>query len=367
MNRRNLSLTIIVSVTALSFATAPGAQQGNDANGSAPTEPASVESTGLATQLRRQLDEKGWRASTAEDGSVYYLPPAPAATKPLPVRKNTLADQLRTQLEQRGWTANSAADGSTYYLPPTPGVIQPTAPVKKPSLAQQLSSELENKGWIATRAEDGSVYYLPPSVQKKQLAPSLGQPGTAATRLHKQLKSLGWSAAPAEDGSVYYRAPATGASTPSAVPPENRTETEQPSSTTDDPVDAPDATENITPVPPVPLTTDTAIPWEAEEAQATETETASPQPAAPQAPAEETTATEESPVTPTDKPAGEETPEVTATERVSSPARGYRQPPPYPYAWSPYGGPGYRPAYPPQPPRWQSPYRPAPPWHSYPR
>lgn len=127
-------------------------------------------------------------------------------TQPAPPKKSPLASQLRRQLEQRGWTSVPAEDGSIYYLSPQVETTAPPAPRQKQSLAEQLRNELENKGWVATTAEDGSIYYLPPSVRQR-ISPVPPKPSSLADQLRKQLEGLGWTSVPAGDGSVLYLPP----------------------------------------------------------------------------------------------------------------------------------------------------------------
>jgi hypothetical protein len=189
--------------------------------------------------LRQTLETQGWSAQPAENGGVYYLPPAPAAAPEsgppaaqgpadqdqvssgaAALQSSSLAEQLRTTLEGQGWRAERAPDGSLYYLPPrldaapvapAESPAAPEAPVlAAPSPAEQLREALGSQGWSAVPADDGSVYYLPPE------PPATRQP-TLAERLRQSLEQQGWVPYTAEDGSVIYRAPAAAA--PEADPP----------------------------------------------------------------------------------------------------------------------------------------------------
>ena len=330
----------------------------------------SSEQNTMAAQLRQQLQEKGWRAVPADDGSTYYLPPNPQMTTPQrPSQKNTLAGQLRAQLKERGWTSVPAKDGGIYYLQPQPEKTEPPTPEQKPSstkqvqektgpstppqdqsLAGQLRKELNNKGWTAITAEDGSIYYVPPGI-KYRVYPVHPNPVSLGDRLREQLEGMGWTAAPAGDGSVYYRPPQEKASPPPIPASPDSSKSEQPLPAKNDAIGAGVDT------PPAPESSSVAtIP-----AGTSGTSSKKPEGEVAQG------SNDESPgIEPEEKMATEEAAGGTKPARATPPARPYRNPPPYPYGWPLYPAPAYQAPYS-APPAWQSSYRPTRPGYGQPR
>ena len=208
----------------------------------------SQRSTTQADQLRKSLEKQGWTPVKDKDGNVYYLPPratpTPSVVPPSTddsedsTERSTLQEQLENNLKRGGWHAVTAQDGSVYYLPPggmmkgmaadsaggdsdrsTQGQTE-VAAGQTENLAEQLRAELERQGWTAAPAEDGGVYYLPPgrapnapvaenplAVIDPQGADSAVQAPSLAEQLREQLELRGWTAAPADDGGVYYLPP----------------------------------------------------------------------------------------------------------------------------------------------------------------
>lgn len=265
-------------------------------------------------------------------------------------QESALAGQLRTQLEEKGWTAVSTEDGSTYYLPPQAKKTEPPIARHTQSLAEQLGKELKANGWVATTAEDGSVYYLPPGTRYR-VSPTPPKPSSLAAQLREQLENSGWTSVLTGDGSVVYLPPQAETS-PRPIPAlPDSSRSEQPLPPRNEAVDAGVDTPTIQESSPVATTP----------AGTSETGTKKPEAEVAQG------SGDESPGVGRDEQAvTEEAKDTTEPTYAVPPAPAYRRPPPYPYGWAPYPGPAYPVPYP-APPAWQSPYRPAPPWHGYPR
>ena len=142
--------------------------------------------TQTGTDLIQLLEQQGWQAQTAADGSLIFSPPA-QITRPavesakhtdLPSGQTSATPQdIERLLRERGWRTETDASGNTLLRPARAGTKsgQPAEDVESTTVGNtaeavpatddpftQFQRSLSEKGWRVSADSDGSVIVYPP-------------------------------------------------------------------------------------------------------------------------------------------------------------------------------------------------------------